>query len=171
MVVFTTYTMVVSWIHVYIYLFFDQYIQLYSGGTAVKNPPANTGATRDKGSILGSKRSPGEGYGNPLQYTCWENSMDRRAWQAIVHGTAKSQTWLCMAHTHIIIYIYKLVKLYTLKMYNLCKLYHIKAILMKINKFLNDGILNKLWDMKLISNNPGEKESRHEWTEIQMKLN
>ena len=89
---FTTYTMVVSWIHVYIYLFFDQYIQLYSGGTAVKNPPANTGATRDKGSILGSERSPGEGYGNPLQYTCWENSMDRRAWQAIVHGTAKSRT-------------------------------------------------------------------------------
>ena len=56
-------------------------------------------------------------------------------------------------------------------MYNLCKLYHIKAILMKINKFLNDGILNKLWDMELTSNNPEEKESRDEWTEIQMKLN
>ena len=92
MVMFTTYTMVVSWIRVYIYLFFDQYIQLYSVGRAVKNPPANAGATRDKGLILGSRRSPGEGHGNPFQYSCLENSMDRGTWQAIVHGTAKSQT-------------------------------------------------------------------------------
>ena len=44
------------------------------------------------GSILGSGRSPGEGNGNPLQYSCLENPMDRGAWWAIVHGVAKSQT-------------------------------------------------------------------------------
>ena len=42
--------------------------------------------------IPGLERSPGEGNGNPLQYTCLENSMDRRAWQATVHGVSKSQT-------------------------------------------------------------------------------
>ena len=52
----------------------------------VKNPPANVG---DPDSILGSGRSPGEGNGNPLQYSCLENSMDRGAWQAIVHGVMK----------------------------------------------------------------------------------
>ena len=48
----------------------------------------------DSGSIPGSGRSPGEGNGNPLQYSCLENPMDRGAWQVIVHGVAKSQTWL-----------------------------------------------------------------------------
>ena len=48
----------------------------------VKNPPANAG---DIGSIHGSERSPGEGNGKPLQYSCMENPMDREAWQATVH--------------------------------------------------------------------------------------
>ena len=48
----------------------------------------------DLGSILGSGRSPGEGFVNPLQYSCLENSMDRGAWQAAVHWVTKSQTWL-----------------------------------------------------------------------------
>ena len=47
---------------------------------------------RDLGSVPGSGRSPGEGNGNPLQYSCLENSMDREAWQASVHGVAKSWT-------------------------------------------------------------------------------
>ena len=47
---------------------------------------------RDPGSISGSRRSPGEGNGYPLQYSCLENSMDGGAWQATVHGAAKSQT-------------------------------------------------------------------------------
>ena len=47
---------------------------------------------RDPGSIAGSGRSPGEGYGNPLQHSCLENSMDRRTGQATVHGVAKSLT-------------------------------------------------------------------------------
>ena len=52
----------------------------------VKNPPANAG---DESSIPGLRRSPGEGIGNPLQYSCLENSMDRGACQATVHGVAE----------------------------------------------------------------------------------
>ena len=55
----------------------------------VKNPPARAGDTRDMGTILGSRRSPGGGNGNPLQYSCLENPMDRGAWQATVHGDHK----------------------------------------------------------------------------------
>ena len=58
----------------------------------VKNPPANAGDIRDMGSIPGSAGSPGEGNGYPLQYSCLENSMDRGAWGATVHGVTKSQT-------------------------------------------------------------------------------
>ena len=58
----------------------------------VKNLPANAGDIRDMGSIPGSGRSPGGGHGNPLQYFCLENPMDRGAWWATVHGVAKSQT-------------------------------------------------------------------------------
>ena len=61
----------------------------FPGGTVVKNPPVNAG---DASSIPGSGKSPGEGNGNPLQYYCLENPMDRRDWQAIVHGVAKSRT-------------------------------------------------------------------------------
>ena len=48
------------------------------------------------GSVPGLGRSPGEGNGNPLQYSCWENPMDRGAWWAPVHGVAKSRTQLSM---------------------------------------------------------------------------
>ena len=65
-----------------------------SRGTVVKNSLAKAGESRDKGSIPGSGRSPGGGNGNPLQYFCLENLMDRRAWKATVHGVAKMQTWL-----------------------------------------------------------------------------
>ena len=60
----------------------------------VRNPPANAGDARDLGLIPGSGRSPGEGNGNPVQYSCLENSMDRGAWWATVHGIAKSHTRL-----------------------------------------------------------------------------
>ena len=58
----------------------------------VKNPPADAGDVRDLGSIPGLGRSPGEAHGNPLQYSCLENPMDRGSWQAIVHGVKKSWT-------------------------------------------------------------------------------
>ena len=60
----------------------------------VKNLPANAGDVRDMGSIPGSGRSPGEGNGNPLQYSCLENATDRGAWRATVHRVTKSQTGL-----------------------------------------------------------------------------
>ena len=62
----------------------------FSGGSLVRNLPANA---EDIGLILGPGRSPGEGNGNPLQYSCLENLMDRGAWQS-THGVAKSQTRL-----------------------------------------------------------------------------
>ena len=61
-------------------------------GPVVKNTPANTGDARDTSSIPGSGRSPGVGNGNLLQYSCLENPMERGAWQATVHGFAKSGT-------------------------------------------------------------------------------
>ena len=59
---------------------------------AVKNLPVYTGDIRDENSIPASGRSPGGGHGNPLQCSCLENSMDRRAWRATVHRVTKSQT-------------------------------------------------------------------------------
>ena len=56
----------------------------------VNNPLANSGDIRDKGSIPELGRSPEEGNGNPLQYSCLENPMDRGAWQATVHGILQS---------------------------------------------------------------------------------
>ena len=58
----------------------------------VKNPSANAGDVRDTGLIPGLGRSPAEGNGNPLQYSCLENPVDRGTWWAIVRGVAKSQT-------------------------------------------------------------------------------
>ena len=83
----------------------------FPGDSVVKNPPANAG---DAGSIPGSGRSPGGGNGNPLQYSCLENSMDRGAWQATVHGVTKSQTWLSNSAQHYfkLLYIFIYVYLY-----------------------------------------------------------
>ena len=63
-------------------------------GIVVKNPLANAGDTRDTGFTPGSTRSPREDNGNPLQYSCLKNPMDRRAWHATVYGVTKSQTQL-----------------------------------------------------------------------------
>ena len=63
----------------------------FPGGSVVKNLPANAGHTRDTGLVPGLQRSPEVGNGNPLQYSCLENSMDRRAWRATVQKAAKSQ--------------------------------------------------------------------------------
>ena len=72
----------------------------FLGGMGVKNPPANAGDTRDAGLIPGLGRSPGEGNGNPLQYSCLNNSMDRGVWWATVHGIPKNQTQLNHHHHH-----------------------------------------------------------------------
>ena len=60
----------------------------------VKNPPTNAGDAKDAGLIPGSGIYPGVGNGNPFQYSCLENLMDRGAWWVTVHGAAKSQTRL-----------------------------------------------------------------------------
>ena len=60
----------------------------------VKNPPANEGDERDVGSIPGLGRFPGEGNGNPLQYSCLGNLMDTGAWRATLHEVAKTRTQL-----------------------------------------------------------------------------
>ena len=71
----------------------------FPGGSVVKNPPANA---VDTGWIPRSRRSPGRGNGNPLQYSCQENSMDRGAFWVTVYRIAKSQTWLSnWGHTRI----------------------------------------------------------------------
>ena len=59
----------------------------FPGGSVVKNPPASAG---DMGLIPGLRRSPGEGDGNSLQYSCLGKSMDRGAWRATIYGVAKS---------------------------------------------------------------------------------
>ena len=64
----------------------------FPSDTVVKNLPANTGDSGNSGSIPRLGRSPGGRHGNPLQYSCLENPMDRGAWQATVLGEAKSQT-------------------------------------------------------------------------------
>ena len=72
---------------------------MYMCGTSkvalvVKNPPANAGSMRDVGSFPGSGRPPGGGHGNPLQYSCLENPMDRGVWQATVYRVMKNQKQL-----------------------------------------------------------------------------
>ena len=64
-------------------------VQGFPGGSEVKASASNAG---DLGSIPGLGRSPGEGNGTPLQYSCLENPMDGGAWWATVHGVAKSDT-------------------------------------------------------------------------------
>ena len=84
--------------HIISYIFI---INILIGGLPrwPSNLPANAGDTRDLDSIPGSGRSPGVN-GNPLQYSCLENSMDRWAWWATVHGITKKWTWLSnWAHT------------------------------------------------------------------------
>ena len=66
----------------------------FPGGTSGKEPVCQCSRHERLSSIPGSGRSPGGGHGNPLQYSCLENPMDRGAWQATVHGVTQSQTRL-----------------------------------------------------------------------------
>ena len=71
----------------------------FPGGSVLKNPPANTGDTGDTCSIPGMERSPRGRNGNPLQYSCRDNPMDRGAWWATVHGVTK--TWIQLSTSTI----------------------------------------------------------------------
>ena len=66
----------------------------------VKNPPANEGDARNAGSVSRSGRSSGGGNGNPLQYSCLENSMDKAAWWVTVLGVAKNKARLSTAEAN-----------------------------------------------------------------------
>ena len=83
-----------EFIYIYIYslcVCVYVYIYIQTLDSDDKESPCNAG---DPSSIPGSRRSPGEGNGYPLWYSCLESPMDRGAWQAIVHRVTKSQTWL-----------------------------------------------------------------------------
>ena len=106
-----TYIYTHKYIHICIYIHICTYIFRASQvALLVENPPANARDVRDRGLIPGSGRSPGGGNGNPLQYSCLENPMDRGAWWAMVHSVTKSQTrlkQLCRAqHTHMCVYVH-----------------------------------------------------------------
>ena len=71
-----------------------------------KNPPTNAGCVRDQGLIPGSGRSPRGGHGNPPQFSCLENPMDRGVWWATVHRVAKSWTRLKQVSTHTQVFFF-----------------------------------------------------------------
>ena len=89
---------------------------MYTGASqveiVVKNP-TNAEDTGDMGSIPGLGRSPGGGHGNPFQYSCLENSMDRGTWQTIVHIITKSWTRLKQLSMHTYAYVYIYMKCYS----------------------------------------------------------
>ena len=78
--------------HTYVW-FTDAYI-IYGASLVTRDSKESAYSAEDLGSIAGLRRSPGEGNGNPLQYSCLENPMDREAWWVTVHGVAKSRTQL-----------------------------------------------------------------------------
>ena len=88
-------------------------------GTSDNESPASARDVRDVGSIPGSRRCPGGGHGNSLQYSCLENPVDSEAWQATVHGVSKNQYWSSLAHTrmpthtHTHVYVYICTCIYT----------------------------------------------------------
>ena len=73
----------------------------------IKNLPANAADAKDVGSFPRSGRSPGVGNGNPLQYSCLENSMDRQAWWATVHVVTRSDT---TEHAHTGVHNYTVIE-------------------------------------------------------------
>ena len=77
-------------------LFICGQLSLFTGFPQFKKKSSarNAGDMRDSGLIPGLERIPGEGHGNPLQYSCLENSLDRGAWRATAHGVTKNQTRL-----------------------------------------------------------------------------
>ena len=93
----TVFFLIILWVDLVNYLDWTRLHSGFPGGLVGKESVCNAG---HPGSVPGSGRSLGEGNGNPLQYSCLENSMDRGAWWAIVHGVTESWTWLSDKHFH-----------------------------------------------------------------------
>ena len=96
-----------------------RYIWGFPGGSVGKESTCSAGDTEDMGSVAGLGRFPGGGHGNPLQYSCLENPMDRGAWQAIVDRVTKSWTWLKWLSTAQE-YVYLVFKDFFLSIQNMC---------------------------------------------------
>ena len=107
----------------------------FPGGTSGKEPSARVGDIRDVGWIPGSGRTPGGGHDNPLQYFCLENSTQREAWRATVHGVAKSQTQLRRLSTHMHLYLFK-SPIVCLRLYGALCEWHIAFCHLPLNMFL-----------------------------------
>ena len=76
---------------IYIYIYIHTLFIGFPSGSVLKNPLANAGDAGDMGLISGLGRSPGVGNGNPFQYSCLGNPIDRGAWRATVHGVANGR--------------------------------------------------------------------------------
>ena len=87
------------YIHIFACIYIYDIFGVSQVALVVKKPPANAGDIRDTSSIPESERSLGGGHGNPLQYSCLENPMDRGAWRATVHGVTESDTTEATWHT------------------------------------------------------------------------
>ena len=110
----------------------------------VKNPPANAGDTRDADSIPGSGKSPRGGHGNPLQYSCLENPMDRAAWWATVDGVAKSQTQLKWLSTNSFFNFFSSIRSVSCNFYPLKYCVRHKAVSLEIWKWWHNITSNML---------------------------
>ena len=101
-----TYTLYITYLilrcitYTHIFAYISHRIGASQVALVVKNPPVNARDVRDMGSNPRLGRSPGGGHGNPLQYSCMENPMDKRDWQAKVHGVTKMWTRLKWLSTH-----------------------------------------------------------------------
>ena len=92
--IYSKHTVFITCQILYRYRYGYRYLRAPQVVLVVKNPPANAGDIRNMGLIPGLGRCPGGGHGNPLQYSCLENPMDRGAWWATVYRVTKSQTRL-----------------------------------------------------------------------------
>ena len=86
-----------------LYVYACMHVRDFPGDAVVRNPPANAGDAGDMDLLPGSESAPGLENGNPLQYSCMGNSMNRGTWWATVHGVTKSWTELSM-HPHTCMY-------------------------------------------------------------------
>ena len=92
-------------VRLYTYVHLYMHTRASQVTTVGKNPPASGGDTRDSGLIPGLGRSPGKGNGNPLQYSCLENPLNRRAWWAtVVHGSERAGRDSAMKHINTCIH-------------------------------------------------------------------